>query len=155
MNIKSLADNVADFFARIQTGHRVLENHLHILAKSAPSLTVKCARNFVAIEDNFAVGGVVESNDTAPDSRLAGAAFADKSVSFAGKNFKGDTVDSFDCEVARNLEMLTEILDLQERFTHKQPSSNESIALLIRAVNRFRVHRGGGAKLQQNVFPKF
>ena len=113
MNVEPFADRVADFPARVQTGHRILKNHLHIFSEHFVRLFVESARNFFAVEDNFAVGRIVQSNNTAPDCRLAAAAFSDKSKRFARANIETDAVDRLDREGARNFEVLPKIFYAQ------------------------------------------
>ena len=137
MNVQSFADDVSNFFPRIQTRHWVLKNHLHIFTEPAPNFIAEFTRNFIAVKNNFAVGRVVKTNDTAPDSRLAGAAFADKSISLARINFKGDAVDRLDRKVARDFKMLTEIFHLKQRLNHNAPPFlNVAIVILILLATR-------------------
>jgi len=88
VDVEPFADYVADFFARIQAGHRVLKNHLHVLAEHTADFVGERARNFIAVENNFARRRLIQADDTAPNRRLAAARFADECKSSARRQIE-------------------------------------------------------------------
>ena len=63
MHIKALSDNISHLFARIETGHGVLKDHLHAGAQVPRLRRAKMAGDFHALEENAARGRRVETND--------------------------------------------------------------------------------------------
>ena len=68
VDVHAFADDVADLLARIQTRHRVLENHLHIRAEHTARVAVKHAGNHLAVEGDATVRWVIQADDAAPDA---------------------------------------------------------------------------------------
>ena len=113
VDVHAFADDVADLLARIQTRHRVLENHLHIRAEHTARVAVKRAGNHLAVEGDATVRRVVQADDAAPDGRLAGAGFADQPVGFARIDVEGHAVDGLDRIGAGDRKVLNKIFYFQ------------------------------------------
>ena len=88
-----LADKLHNGFTRVQRRERILENHLHFLAQWAHFLTAQLG-DIVALEDDFAAGGLNQLQDAAAGGRFTAAGFAYDTQSFALLQSKAYTVDS-------------------------------------------------------------
>ena len=81
-----------DGLARVEARHRVLEDHLHVLALAAQGLARE-AGDVLAVEGHRALGGRLEVEDGAPQGRLAAPGLPHQPVGLATPDLQVDAVD--------------------------------------------------------------
>src|SRR5712691_6760405 len=120
MDGQRLADDCADFHARVERGIGILEDDLHVAAQR----TERCAGeggDVSAVKPDFAGGRLGQPQDAAPGRRFAAAGFADKTERLAGGDLEADPVDRMHLfghtrqEAALDREVLDEVGDPQQR----------------------------------------
>ena len=84
-----------DRLARVQAAHRVLEDHLDVLAAPAQLLTLE-GGDVGAVDDDAALGRGLEVEDRLAERRLAAAGLADEPVGLAPADLQVDAVDGVD-----------------------------------------------------------
>ena len=84
-----------DRLPRVEAGHRVLEDHLHVLALAAQGLALE-AGDVLALEQHRALGGSLEVEDRPAEGRLAAAGLAHEAVGLAAVDLQVDAVDGVD-----------------------------------------------------------
>src|SRR5574344_2081424 len=70
MYVESFTDNLAYFFARIKTCHRILKNHLHVRAQKASFVSVELSGNIAAGKRNFSRSRFVQPDNASADCAL-------------------------------------------------------------------------------------
>ena len=115
MNIQALRDDVHYFFARVQTGHGILEDHLHISAQVSGGLRAHLSGNILTVKNDLTSGGIVQPDHCPSNGGFARAGLAYESIRLARKNVKGHIVHGFYREFPADGKILLEMLHFQER----------------------------------------
>jgi hypothetical protein len=92
---RRLADDVLDPHARVERGHRVLEDHLDLQRRLARIRPPEFGDVAAAIED-APLARLKEPGDHPPDGRLAGTGFADEPTTSPWRDVEIDAVDGVD-----------------------------------------------------------
>ena len=92
MDIERLSDDVFHRHSGIQRGVRILEHHLHFLAKSVDILV--CYKLSVKIK--LAAGRLVKAKECTADRCLAAAGLSHQSQRLAGLDVEGHAVNRFE-----------------------------------------------------------
>ena len=115
-----LADDPADAVARVERGERVLEDHLHPPTQRA-EVALAQPRDVLPVEEDPAVGGLVQAQDRAPDGRLAAARLADEPERLPAADREADVVDrayvahvAVEHEPALDREVELQVVELDE-----------------------------------------
>ena len=87
-----LTDDVADRHARIERREGILEDHLHLLAHREHFVAARL-REVGALEQDLAVGRIVEAKHDAAERRFPAAGFADEAERLAGRDIERHLVD--------------------------------------------------------------
>ena len=124
VDVQALADDVLHLFAGVQTGHGILEDHLHVRPEHLPRGAVQAAADLLALETHAAGGGIIEADDAAADGGLAGAGLPHQAVGLAGIDVEGYPVDSLDGIGTGDGKMLDQVFHLQQGFTHRYSSTS-------------------------------
>ena len=95
MKEERLDQDSPDRMARIERGHRVLENHLHA-PPQRPHFRLRQSRNVAAVEDDAARVDVDEPHERAPKRCFARPRFADDADGFAPAYPEVDSMQDFD-----------------------------------------------------------
>ncbi len=120
MHQQRFADDFADTMARIERTGGVLEDDLHLPAKTTQRLATQI-ENWFSIEVNTAVGGGNEAKDGPTYGGFAAAGFADNAEGLAGLNGETYAINGFDMvddssqHAAPHREMDLQIFDAQQR----------------------------------------
>src|ERR671915_2603092 len=95
MRAQRLADDSSHAVPRIERRVRVLEHHLHASSQRA-QVTLTEVRDVLSVEDDLAVGRLVQPQDRAADRRLAAARLSDEAKRLAALDVECDVVDRLD-----------------------------------------------------------
>src|SRR3984885_9785046 len=95
MKEERLDQDSPDRMARVERGHRVLENHLHA-APQRPHLELRQLRDVLPVEHDPARIDVDEPHERAAERRLARARFANDADGFAPAYPEVDAMQDFD-----------------------------------------------------------
>ena len=119
-------------FSGIQARHRILEDHLHVRSQITLVFFRQLSGYVASVEDDLAVGRVVQPDDGAPCGGFTGSGFADKAVGLSLVDVEADAVHGLCCETAADPEVLLQILDMKQRcsvLTHTaQPPSSSFLS---------------------------
>ncbi len=91
----ALGQDRLDVLPGVEAAQRVLEDHLETAAER-PHLLARQLRQVGAVEDDPAVGDVVQPQDRPAERRLAAARLADQAVRLTGLDGQRDAVDRVD-----------------------------------------------------------
>ena len=92
VDLEGRADDLADTFARVQGGVRVLEDDLQLAPKRA-EIALRELRDVLAGERDSAVGQRKQTDKAAPERRLPAAGLADEPEGLSLPNLQRDVVD--------------------------------------------------------------
>src|SRR6185503_6221535 len=112
-----LLDDVAHLHARIERAVGVLEDHLHASAQR-DQLARAHAADVLPVEQDLALGRLLEPQDAATRRRLAAAALADQPQGLAAQDGEVDTVDRLDVT-----DLAAEQHAVADREVHGKPAN--------------------------------
>ena len=113
MDIKTFGDDVHDFFTRVEAGHRILENHLHVGMQETFIFTAHLTGDIASAELNRSFRRMIKADDGAAGCGFTGTGFAYKSVGFSFVNIEVDAINGFDCEFTGNFKVLFQVRDFE------------------------------------------
>ena len=141
VDCQRLADDLTSRHAWIKRRIRVLIDHLHLLPVREHLRLIQVG-DFIAFDNDLAIGGLEQLQQCPADGRLATAALADQAKGLAALDMERNTVDGMDMSgdagehTLMNREMLLEILDLEQRAHAVAPSRRSACQQAIQWAGR-------------------
>ena len=92
VDVQALANDFPHLFPGVQTGHGVLENHLHLGPQALGGLFIQPAGNVLAVKYDLPRRRLIQADDAASDGGFSGAGLSHQAVGLAGVNVKAHPV---------------------------------------------------------------
>ena len=98
---EALGEDRLDALPRIQTGHRILKDHLHPAA-TAPQFLAPQRRHVHAVEDDLTLGHRSQPQQGPAEGGLAAARLADQAVRAAALHCRSTPSTAYTCPTVRS-----------------------------------------------------
>ena len=94
MQLKAFRNDLLDLLPRVQAGHRILKDHLHVHTQEGFILFGKPAGDVMAGKDDPACRRIIQTDDRSSGGGLSGSGFTDKTIGLTLPDIEADAVHS-------------------------------------------------------------